>query len=338
MAENSGIEWTHLPGFKSATWNPIAGCTPISPGCAHCYAETMAARLKAMALADIAAGKDPGRKRHYIDAIDDKGRWSGKLIPVPEALADPLSWRKPRTVFVNSMSDLFHESIPDDFIDQVFAVMALCGQHIFQVLTKRAERLPRYFSRDRSNLIYQAVQQLAEQHGIDDYLFDDWPWPHVWLGVSAENQQRADERIPWLLKTPAAVRFVSAEPLLGPIDMFSVGPLRWDVLRGWKPEDEGYPEGANTSALDWLIVGGESGPGARACNVAWVRSIVRQCGAAGVPCFVKQVGSNPWLEPGELEERRRQPGYVPLRDKKGGDPSEWPEDLRVRQFPEVASV
>ena len=318
MATNSTIEWT------DTTWNPVSGCDKVSPGCAHCYAETMAARLKAMALKDIADGKDPGRKRHYIDAIDDKGRWSGKMTPVPESLADPLHWKKPRRVFVNSMSDLFHDDVPDEFIDRVFATMYQAQWHTYQVLTKRAERMRRYMTAPHrlvaiGTAAFALAAQMAPEKAailsnsefVNDLEMGMWPLPNVWLGVSAEDQQRADERIPWLLKTPAAVRFISAEPLLGPIDLAEAVINR---RRG--------------DPADWVIVGGESGHDSRPCRATWVRDIVRQCADAGVACFVKQLGAN--AEDGHGVHRK-----LLLKDKKGGDPAEWPEDLRVRQYPEV---
>jgi protein gp37 len=354
----SSIEWTEQ------TWNPVVGCTKVSPGCAHCYAETMAKRIKAMALADLAAGRDPGRKRHYIDVIDDKGRWNGKLAEVPEALADPMRWKKSRRVFVNSMSDLFHESLSDDFITAVFGVMSACPQHTFQVLTKRAERMRqwtrskaerggigRYIRSDEGrNSVrhyFDAVAKMETVNGRSERRLDD-PWMqvmngaacnfgsgpllNVWLGVSVENQATADERIPQLLKTPAAVRFLSCEPLLGPIDFSKV------------PENQGR--------IDWVIVGGESGGGARPFDVEWVRSIVHQCKAASVACFVKQLGAvavdrndagfegdEPGAWPMDTNTVDLEQGWqgqsvrVVLRDKKGGDWNEWPNDLRVREFP-----
>ena len=344
MASTSNIEWT------DTTWNPVVGCSKVSPGCAHCYAETMAARLRGMALADIAAGRDPGRKRHYIEAIDDKGRWTGKMIPAPEALADPLGWRKPRRVFVNSMSDLFHEDVPDEFIDRVFAVMYQAQWHTYQVLTKRAERMHRYMTAPgRAVAIGTAAFKLASEMSPEktsiltngDFVDDvqaGWPIRQVWLGVSAEDQQRADERVPWLLKTPAAVRFVSAEPLLGAIDLDSGprgGPPRYLSVEVDHNEDR---------MLDWIIVGGESGPGARPCDIEWIRSIVGQCKAAGVACFVKQLGSKPKMLLAACREARNagltDPSLEPLHqiDKKGGDPAEWPEDLRVREFPQEAAA
>lgn len=329
MATNSTIEWT------DTTWNPVSGCDKVSPGCAHCYAETMAARLKAMALKDIADGKDPGRKRHYIDAIDDKGRWSGKMTPVPESLADPLGWKKPRMVFVNSMSDLFHEDVPDEFIDRVFAVMYQAQWHTFQVLTKRAKRMAAYFADKgmRATAIGTAAYHLAAQQApekaailtngdfVDD-VFDVWPIPNVWLGVSAEDQQRADERIPWLLKTPAAVRFLSCEPLLGPIDLFPKCP----------PE---YQPHLRSDRISWVIVGGESGQKARPMHPAWVRQIRDQCQQAGVPFFFKQWGAYSYHEglAGPVENTIRWEPPIPASAFAGDRLLQWNSETGQFQRP-----
>jgi protein gp37 len=214
MATISTIEWT------DATWNPVTGCTKISPGCKHCYAERMAARLKLM---------------HA-----DRYRNGFKLTTHAMSVEEPLHWRKPRLVFVNSMSDLFHDDVPLDFILQVFDVMKRTPRHTYQILTKRAERL-------------------AELAPL-------LPWPkNVWQGVSVESQKYT-ARIEHLITVPAAVRFLSVEPLLGPIDDL---PL---------------------DGLHWIIVGGESGPGARPMDPAWARSIRDRCVAAGVPFFFKQWG------------------------------------------------
>lgn len=292
----SAIEWT------DTTWNPVRGCSRVSPGCDHCYAMRQARRF------DRPGGAYEGLTRVGSRGVD----WSGRVRLVPEMLDQPLRWRRPRRVFVNSMSDLFHEALSLEDIGRVFGIMADAPRHTFQILTKRARRM-----REALIAIEDAVD--PERHGYS------WPLPNVWLGVSAEDQQRADERIPELLQAPAVVRFVSAEPLLGPID-FEGTP---------GPDGVGidYPEG-----LDWVIVGGESGPGARPCDVAWIRSIVRQCREAGVACFVKQLGARPVSD---ADDDRRHCGDMTLpspfrmllQSRKGGDPGEWPEDLRVREFP-----
>lgn len=363
----TNIEWT------DRSWNPVVGCIKVSAGCAHCYAETMGKRLKAMAVADVAAGKNPGRKRHYIDAIDDKGRWSGKLIPVPEALGDPLSWKKPSRVFVNSMSDLFHEDVPDWFIDDVFASMALAPQHTFQVLTKRAGRMRAYF-----DALAARVQEWDGGEGeTEEFLMESvadretetivglkaiewlsfynarnlgWPLPNVELGVSVEDQSTANERIPHLLRSPAALRFVSYEPALGPVDWTWIEAANgWviDALRGeWsRRADAGIDEPSAEEChnggprLDAIIIGGESGHGARPFDLAWARSTIAQCKAAGVAPFLKQFGSNAvaWDQYADgLGGITGGGGHLPwlTYDPKGGDPSEWPDDLRgFREWP-----
>ena len=214
MGDKSAIEWT------DATWNPVTGCTKLSPGCKHCYAERLSTRLKAM------------RNPRYYNGFD--------LTLHPDQLVLPLKWKQPRRIFVNSMSDLFHEAIPEYFIHEVFSVMARAHWHIFQVLTKRAARLA----------------ELAARLG--------WP-PNVWQGVSVENADYVD-RVKYLREAPAAIRFLSIEPLLGPIPRL---PLH---------------------GIHWVIVGGESGPHARPVEPQWVLGIRNQCVAAGVPFFFKQWG------------------------------------------------
>lgn len=214
MATNSAIEWTE------ATWNPLTGCTKISPGCKHCYAERMANRLMAMGQANYANGF--------------------RLTLQEQMLTLPLTWKKPRTVFVNSMSDLFHQSVPADYIERVFKVMNTAHWHQFQVLTKRSERL------------------LEMSHRVF------WS-PNIWMGVSVENQDYTF-RIDHLRRADAQVKFLSLEPLLGPL-----------------------PD-LNLNGIDWVIVGGESGPGARPMNPNWVKQIQAQCTHAGVAFFFKQWG------------------------------------------------
>jgi protein gp37 len=270
-------------------------------------------------------------------------------------------------VFVNSMSDLFHEDVPDAFIDQVFAVMALAPRHTFQILTKRADRMRMASGRDRR--VGPQVQTIlhGQHHPARGYPLR-WPLPNVWLGVSVEDQKHADERIPLLLQTPAAVRFVSAEPLLGTVNLerylwqSCCGNLSGgDYLNGEPPQCccDPFPP------LDWVIVGGESGPGARPFNVAWARSIARQCKEAKVPVFVKQLGRDVrdrndagflgeepshWPERIDILDRvehdldgtrdgyQGAPVRIHLDNKKGGDPQEWPADLRIREFPQAVSL
>lgn len=315
MAETS-IEWT------DATWNPVAGCSIVSPGCHNCYAMTMAARLEAM-------GQD--KYRGLTKKPNGKALWTGKITLDEKALEAPLKWKKPKRVFVNSMSDLFHEDVPDEFIDRVFSRMLLTPQHVYQVLTKRPARMLEWVMDDGEGRQGAMCYWAMMDHEMDESEIlrrsgggVAWPLPNVWLGVSVEDQQRADERIPLLLQTPAAVRFLSCEPLLGPIEL---GHLR----RG---EDDAFNclDGIGGPNIDWCIVGGESGHGARPCNLSWIRSIVDQCKAAGVSCFVKQLGSK------SVETQQGPDGWAKrvINDKKGGDINEWPEDLRVRDFPRAA--
>lgn len=301
------IEWT---GPGGQTWNPLAGCDEISPGCANCYAALMAHRLAAMG------------HRKYAGTTRKLGNgkvvWTGKINLDKAALSIPLKRRKPTTYFVNSMSDLFHEDVPDEFVDMVFAVMHLANWHTYQVLTKRPTRMLWYVTtHGRGTRVMKAARELANGRGatlMNKAGVMCWPVNCVWLGVSCEDQARADERIPLLLQTPAAVRFLSCEPLLGPVD---------DAF----PDSE---RGTTLEGINWVICGGESGPHARPCNVAWIRSIVQQCKAAGVACFVKQLGSDP-ISILDLPVVR--PDGDRLRDKKGGDMTEWPDDLRVREVP-----
>ena len=280
------IEWTE------ETWNPIVGCSILSPGCTNCYAMKMAARIEAMGTAPHYAGTT---KR-----VNGKAVWTGKLALAPERiLTEPLRRRKPTMYFVNSMSDLFHEDVPDEWIDRVFAVMAMAPQHTFQVLTKRSDRMRRYSNGQWARR--EALGALMEQIGGDER--EGWfapesngkrgwngmcvPLPNVWLGVSTERQREADERIPDLLTTPAAVRFVSAEPLLGPVDFTRIESMRSHDKQTYDMNALRYPE----ARLDWIVVGGESGPGARPMHPDWARSIRDQCTGVGVPFFFKQWGN-----------------------------------------------
>ena len=376
----TNIEWTHMPGHKGETWNPVVGCSVVSPGCANCYAMRVAGtRLEHSKAAPHYAG---------TTELSNAGPvWTGKIAKAPDSIfLKPFRWRAPRCVFVNSMGDIFHENVPDPIIDQVFAVMALCPQHTFLVLTKRAGRMRDYFSdpmsasrvadfivdavfsgvTTRAVLIADAALEPLAPPGPRVFL-GRWPLPNVWLGVSAEDQRRAEERVPALLDTPAAKRFVSAEPLLGPIDFENIrdpkhfpGCLRKDVLNGHAFHEDDGNQWTKLNRVDWIIAGGESGGGARPNWTPNVRSIIRQCASARVACFVKQMGSNvhdrndagieglydtEWrLDDGDWgriehdvngyrEQYQGAPMRIRLRDPKGGDPSEWPADLAVREWP-----
>ena len=288
MSDHTSIEWT------DATWNPIGGCTRVDEGCRNCYAEIMAARFSG-----------PGQWGEGLARMVQSGgktdhRWTGEMRLNTAALHRPLSWRKPRSIFVNSTSDLFHEGVPDAWIDQVFAVMALRPQHTFQVLTKRPERAREYLlglncdGARRFNVASQAGRMMEDGDNACDYVASlNWPLPNVWLGTSISDQASANTRIPHLLATPAAVRFLSAEPLLGPVDLTRIDPTIFaavgNALSGMWNWDGG-PNREEWPRLDWIIVGGESGPGARPMHPDWPRSVRDQCVAAGVPFFLKQWG------------------------------------------------
>jgi protein gp37 len=339
MGANSKIEWT------DATWNPVVGCSLVSPGCTNCYAMQMAARIEAMneGAHKVSMAKDPEwgaiGKSHYAGLTEPAKTgpvWTGNVALAPDhILTAPLRWRKPKRIFVNSMGDLFHESVPDEWIDRVFAVMALAPQHTFRVLTKRSKRMresashadtPRRLARalldmliagqipDGERTITNVTWPLDDDAPDDDPTLRAWPLPNVHVGVSCEDQPRADERIPDLLATPAAVRFVSCEPLLGEVDLTTLCPGHYfiDALSGRKYHDA--PEGVNSATevgarLDWVIVGGESGARARPMHPDWALSIRDQCAAAGVPFFFKQM------------------------TKKGM----IPDDLMIREFPHVVA-
>lgn len=255
------IEWA------TDTWNPITGCTKISEACQNCYAERMSKRL---------AGRCGYPKDEPF-----------KVTLHPERLEEPFGWRKPRRVFVCSMGDLFHEDVPEKFIYDIWDVMVLNKQHIFLVLTKRPDRMKSFIEKVMTNRMNYASTFGNTLEGKEARRWAQKPVQNIWLGVTAENQARADERIPILLQIPAAVRFVSVEPMLGPVDLsLSDGvDLSMSVGTGLKP-GKSYL----INSLDWVICGGETGPGARPMHPDWVRSLRDQCQAAGVPFFFKSWG------------------------------------------------
>ncbi len=332
---DGGIAWT------DATWNPVRGCSRVSEGCRNCYAESVARRFSG-----------PGQPYEGLVEIGAKGaRWNGTTKFVTEHLADPLRWKRPRRVFVNSMSDLFHESLTNEEIAAVFGVMASAPHHTFQVLTKRPERMRDWFAWIANQAVSvggptvnaaRGVRWYAWQR-IDDLMVHDaeqpwiWPLPNVWLGVSVEDQKSADDRIPLLLETPAAVRWVSYEPAIEAVDFDGLHLDDDSTMSSFRISD-------GDDGLDWIVVGGESGPGARPFDLAWARSVIAQARGTGCSVFVKQLGAKPMLD-GESARYSALPpfggegGPITFRrieDRKGGDPNEWPEDLRVREFPEVS--
>jgi protein gp37 len=343
MAKSS-IEWT------DQTWNPVRGCTAVSPGCEHCYAMGIAARFSGPGLAYEGLARFSPRRR--------LPQWTGDVRFVPEKLDEPLHWRKPSMVFTNSQSDLFHNGFTNDQIAAVFGVMSAASKHTFQVLTKRAKRMrewfawaekrghdgAKYFPDDPLDWrIHQMLNVAARKAGakVPSHHGGAWPLPNVWLGVSAEDQERADERIPELLATPAAVRWVSVEPQLGPVSL----------RVSWTHVTPG-------SRLHWIVQGGESGPGARPFDLAWARSLRDECKETGVAYFLKQLGSNAvgkcerctgdGIDPVRVDgadpewcsrcggaAQSLDAGPLKFPSKKGGDWSAWPEDLRVREYPRM---
>ena len=349
----TSIEWT------DHSWPVVNGCRRTSPGCENCYAERLSAtrlsqtpKYKGLAVMKAPPPKVLRRERRdgsvQLVKLQPPGRprWTGESRLWVPHLDMPLRLKKPSRIFVADMGDLFYEKVTNEEIAAVFGVMVSCPQHTFQILTKRAARMRDWFewvrekrggrgggfplgiALDLSAVAGKEVLRWPRAGIMDEEL--RWPLPNVWLGVSVEDQQRADERIPILLDTPAAIRFVSAEPLLGPVD------LRRRIV-------ENRAAGTNSlemvSGIDWIIVGGESGPGARPFDLAWAAALVDQCAAAGAACFVKQLGSRPTSAADRIgykgQPRNGRPDgfYRFLNDRKGGDPSEWPEALRVRQFP-----
>ena len=266
MSDNSHIEWT------DATWNPTTGCTKVSEGCRHCYIDRTP--LFRIGIPKPRGGGEPIPPRRFDS--EEIGAKTGVMLH-PERLEQPLRWKRPRRIFVNSLSDLFHDDVPAAFISEVFTVMAEASQHQFQVLTKRPRRMASLVSM---------------------FFKDSEPPPNVWLGTSVEDQKAAELRIPLLLETPAAVRFLSCEPLLGPVDLT---PWTWcdqptnqiryhsTFCRRYRGHDGPCDYMAGLPTLDWVIAGGESGPKARPMHPAWVRSLRDQCHDA-IPFFFKQWG------------------------------------------------
>lgn len=288
MSDKTGISWA------DATWNPMSGCTRVSPGCEHCYIDWAPPfRIEG---------------RHFVDAAGERSQAIGSTTGVrlhPDRLDQPLRWTRPRRIFVNSLSDLFHDEVPDAFIARVFAVMAMSRRHTFQILTKRPARMRSLLnSKDFWRLVGVSVVEDLDRVEEAVGLVRN-PLPNVWLGVSVENQAAADLRIPHLLRSPAAVRFLSCEPLIGPVDLTAWVPeadcscTRY-VVDFSDPErfhDENLERNDDPAcqfhhpSLDWVIVGGESGKDARPMHPDWARALRDECMEAGVALWFKQAGA-----------------------------------------------
>ena len=294
MADHTAIEWT------DATWNPITGCSVVSPGCTNCYA---------MRLAGTRLQHHPSRIG-LTNATKVGPVWTGEVRLNKQWLDEPLHWRRPRKIFVCPHGDLFHAAVPDEVIEGIFAIMAGASRHTFQVLTKRSDRMRRFMN--KTTLERCQAEACARDWWPSPKLWDrafingPWPLPNVQLGVSVEDQSRADTRISDLLATPAAFRFVSAEPMLGYVDLCNIqnlahpigfsGEAMYDALRGG-----GFHRTRMTDSrrdqwewrgrrLDWVIAGGESGPNARPMHPGWIHKLRDQCSRTGVPFFFKQWG------------------------------------------------
>ena len=341
MPGESKIEWT------DRTWNPVSGCHKVSPGCEHCYAEAISLRFKRSTLPWTKPNADQNVVLHH-DRLDL-----------------PFRWKKPARIFVNSMSDLFHENVPDGFIAWVWNTMYQTPWHTYQILTKRPERMREVVRKwndltgetsgvklvrgpeatraahpsGRGQLFAAYLDELLKASGgveqgawpTFDWM-EGWRWRprlplmNVWLGTSVEDQRRAEERIMWLMDTPATVRFLSCEPLLGPVDLTDItvvaekppyGPrCSVNALTGHYPQVDEYHR---HERIHWVIVGGESGPGARPMAIDWVRHLRDQCRESGTPVFIKQMGAV-WAK-------------QMAADPKGGNWDRWPVDVRVREFP-----
>lgn len=315
------IEWTHRQDTKPRSWNMIGGCSKVSPGCDHCYALRDSYRI-------ANNPNHPARYEHICRKIDGELYWTGLVIGDWDALEKPLHWQKPSTVFVASMADLFHKHVPDEFILEALTVMLRTPRHTYQILTKRSRRMYRFFQRYTLDGRYFVTDSAS-------FRCHPWPQEHIWLGVTAENQKMFNRRARDLVHTPTAIRYLSLEPLLGPIDLSSyLGGLSFCHTCGGTgcaiggtdcPACLGQGEVRSPALIDWVIVGGESGPHARPMELAWARSITEQCQQAGVPVFVKQLGSH-WAR---QSDGSSEPG------RKGENMEAWPGDLQIRQFPDA---
>ena len=293
------IEWAE------ATWNPLTGCSPVSRACDHCYAERMARRL---------AGRwgYPRAPNHFCPTYQ------------PDRLLDPLRWRKPRRIFIGSMTDLFHVDHKPRQLDRIFAVMLLAPRHRFLLLTKRPSMAWVYLTApDIAQRVYCAAAEIAgEFYTGPPQKSQFWPLPHVGLGITAENQAMADERIPWLRKSPAALRFVSAEPLLGPLDLTAhLCPLDSHTIARIDPYNPGAPGRPNhrpyllPGGIDWIIAGGETGPGARPTHPDWFRALHNQAVTRAIPFLFKRWGEwvpQPYRDWTRREYRLLYPPEAPL--------------------------
>lgn len=331
MSENTKIEWA------DASWSPWRGCTKVSAGCANCYAETLSKRNPAV-LGQWGKGKPRVLAKNWNDPV----KWNKKEAAKTVTHEEFVNAQRPR-VFP-SLCDWLDDEVPIEWLARFLQLIHDTPNLDWLLLTKRPEN---WYRRIYNTLLH--VEGITDPNLTEDdpqtpvgSMLNDWlrmddsnAPRNVWIGTSVEDQANTDRRIPAMLKTPARVRFLSVEPMLGPVDL----PLKCSRDHNGDGDCYWHPNGC--PLIDWLIVGGESGPGARPCNLDWIRSVVKQCAAAGVACFVKQFGANPvgrWTaSPDKAGLGEGWPAGLKIAHPKGGDPSEWPEDIRVRQMPEVKS-
>lgn len=343
MADRSKISWT------DASWNPVRGCSRVSPGCDNCYAIGVAHRYKW------------GDGLTRIRRSDGEADWSGELHFIDKTMEQPLRWRRPRKVFVCSGADLFHDKVPFEYIGAIFGVMGGAPDHRFQVLTKRPGRARDFFRWLESHeeppwevclkLAGRKVGRIAALNAAllwsKHHLDTAWPFANVWLGVSVEDQQRAEERLPLLMECPASVHWVSAEPLLEHVNLHEWLPAPPHSRALAHTHRTGHPVGGDENssdcfkcktkwtpqgpAINWLVVGGESGPGARPFDLGWAEVLRDQCDATGAAFFLKQLGA--FAQRRVEHEDGHTTSRIRTEDRKGENPSEWPRDLRIREYP-----
>lgn len=343
MSGKTGIQWT------DETRNVATGCDRVKKangqsGCDNCYAFAWHDRIYAQHI----KGQRPTAPKQYHVPFSASYKRPGTDQPqgvqlLPERLNELLHLRTPRKVFLGSMTDMFHASIPDEYLVDVFGVLAATPHITYQILTKRPQRMQQFItSVDQTAIKVAAMHRLQalpprirSRHFPKLAKVWQWPLPNVWLGTSVEDQEAADERIPLLLETPAAVRFLSCEPLLGPVDITGCGGPHEYLYPKWIKREHGTVlDGWTERLLHWVIVGGESGPRARPMDLAWAENLIEQCQTAGVAPFVKQLGTH-WAK--DRDTRLQLKGKAKTNPH-GGTMDEWPEDLRIREFPTGVEV
>lgn len=306
-------------------------CNKVSPGCLNCYSET----------------QNQSNYFNFASKLKYSGKAPNNLIFDDAVMRKLIGSRSSKKIFLCSMTDLFADWVSDDWLDKAFIYMAIAKQHTFQILTKRPERIRSYLQQGAKQRIRRGAVDLGRELKLAPKRYEayetcefDWPLPNIWLGTSVENQQVATIRIPLLLEAPAAIRFLSCEPLLEELNLVShkhEGRSYNYLLNTWEPCRSGAGGAVaggrispySNDGIDWVICGGESGSNARPCHIDWIRSLVQQCEQTNTAVFVKQLGQN------SLACVAGSSNKIKLKDRKGGDMAEWPDDIRVRQFPIV---